>query len=322
MTVEQHPSQVSEAVDESAMAMATAAEAAVTEGTRVEAATETITLEPDDLIHELSRAMHAAILSQHQRMADHVTRLRTAQAEASKVRTDAETDHLKKASQAAIKEIDAWAKTATELIEAERVRRIDARREQLQAELARQNVIAEREMMAVDVALEEHQAALEAFFNRVERETDPQTIASLASKLPQLPSLSDAADLARRHAIAEFAPIDEAKLDGAPATGQGAVEDETVQVSTSRLMAVMDPEASRASAADAAPPWPEPRAIAVSAGSGGTSPATSTANGSDGNVAAVPAGSRTLLRSMPTSRPLNRLLSWDRKSGDDPDRKE
>ena len=268
--------------------------------------------EPEDLLHELSRAMHAAALSQHQRMVDEVVRLRAAQAEASKVRTGSEVDHLKKASQADIKEIDTWAKTATELIAAERVRRIDERRERLQGELARQDVIAEREMMAVDVTLEEHQAALEAFFTRLERETDPASIASMASNVPPMPSLSDAADLARRHAIAEFAPIDEANLDAAP--GQKTDEktvDEAIEVSTSRLMAVMEPVASRTSTADAPLPWPEPRAVAVSAGSGSTSTEANTA-----------AGSRTLLRSVPATRPLNRLLGWDRKSGDDPDRKD
>ena len=264
--------------------------------------------EPEDLLHELSRAMHAAALSQHQRMVDEVVRLRAAQAEASKVRTSSEVDHLKKASQADIKEIDTWAKTATELIAAERVRRIDERRERLQGELARQDVIAEREMMAVDVTLEEHQAALEAFFTRLERETDPASIASMASSVPQMPSLSDAADVARGHAIAEFAPIDEANLDAAP--GEKTV-DEAIEVSTSRLMAVMEPVASRTSTADAPLPWPEPRAVAVSAGSGSTSSEVDAA-----------AASRTLLRSVPATRPLNRLLGWDRKSGDDPDRKD
>jgi hypothetical protein len=264
--------------------------------------------EPDDLLHEFARAMHTAALSQHQRMVDEVRRLRAAQAEMVKARASSEAERVKKASQADIKEIDAWAKTATELIAAERVRRIDARRERLQAELARQDIIAEREVMAVEVTLEDHEAALEAFFARLEGETDPASIAQLASSAPSLPSLSDAAEAARRHAITEFAPIDETNEDAA--RDDEAVDD-GAEVSPSRLMAVMDTS-----------PWPEPRVVAVPAGAGAAAAATDGTTGSDETLAPVAAGSRSLLRSTPAARPTDRLLGWNRKVTHDPDRKD
>jgi GNAT superfamily N-acetyltransferase len=271
--------------------------------------------EPEDLIHELSRAMHAAALSQHQRLVEDVARLRAAQAASVKARTASEAEQLKKTSQADIKEIDAWAKAATELIAAERVRRIDARRERLQAELVRQDIIAEREMMAVEVTIEDHQAALEAFFGRLEMETDPTSIASIASDLPSLPSLSDAGETARRHAIAEFAPIDEG--DVGDETG-----DDSAEVSPSRLMAVMDPAMSTASGADSPAAWPEPHVIAVPAGAGPAVAGSEAAGRSDENAVPVAAGSRTLLRTVPTARPMDRLLGWNRTPGDDPDRED
>lgn len=142
--------------------------------------------EPDDLLGELSRAMRAAAATQHWRIAEELERQRTAQVEAIKARTGSEAEGLKKTSQHDIREVDAWAKTATELIAAERVRRIDARREKLQAELVRQDVIVEREVLAVEAAVESRQTELNAFFSRLEHESDPADIARLASSLPSL----------------------------------------------------------------------------------------------------------------------------------------
>ncbi len=271
--------------------------------------------EPDDLLRELSRAMLRAALAQHRRMIDEVGRLRSTQAEAIKVRTAGEAEQLKRDSEADIREIDVWAQTATELIAAERVRRIDARRERLQAQLARQDVISQRELMAVDVALEDHEAALEAFFTRLESETDPAAIARLASAVPSLPSLSDAAEAARRHAVSEFAPIDEVPDELAEDAGSA---DEAAEVSQSRLMAVMDPHAAHGPPALVAAPWPEPRATAVPAGAGLATARTDEAGESDQH-GPVAAGSPMLLRSIPTIRPMDRLRGRNRSPGDDLD---
>jgi hypothetical protein len=243
--------------------------------------------EAGDLLLELSRAMHRAALAQHKRMAAEVGRLRSTQGETIKARAAAEAAQLQAESDQDIREIDEWAQTATELIAAERVRRIDARRERLQAQLARQDVISQRELMAVEVSLEDHEAALESFFSQLETETDPATIARLAPMLPPLPSLSEAMEAARRHAIGEFPPIEDASPD--TPDGAGATE-AAIEVSTSRLMAVMDPDATQGRSGTGPTPWPEPRAVVVAAGAGGTD-AT---------------GSTPLLRTTAASRPFDR----------------
>ncbi len=271
--------------------------------------------EPDDLLGELSRAMHAAAESQHLRIAEELERQRATQVEAIKARPGSGTAALKKTSQQDVGEIDAWAKTATELIAAERVRRIDARRERLQAELLRQDVIVQREVMAIEAAVEAHQAELDAFFSQLDRESDPAIIAHLASSLPPLPSLTEAADAARRQAVAEFASLDE---PAAGATGGDDAADDGVEVSTSRLMAVMDPTAPGGTGAEVARPWEsEPRAIAVPAGVGA---ATTGANESNEPESPAGAGSRPLIRAIPSTRPMDRLRGWTRKPDDDPDR--
>ena len=275
--------------------------------------TEAAAAEPDDLLGELSRAMHAAAGSRHLRIAEEIERQRAAQVEAIKMRAGSESDELKKTSKRDIGEVDAWAKTATELVAAERVRRIDARREKLQAELLRQDVIVEREVVGVEAAVEAHQAELDAFFALLERESDPAGIARLAASLPSLPSLSEAADAARRQAAAEFALL---KEPAAGATVEDDTADDGAEVSTTRLMAVVG--ASSGNGTDVARPWESaPRAIAIPAGDRA---ATSGANESNQTEAPADVGSRPLLRSVPSTRPMDRLRPpWNKKPDDDPD---
>jgi hypothetical protein len=195
---------------------------------------------PVGILGELSRAMQAAAGSQHQRIAEELERQRAAHVEAIRARAGSESDELKKTSQHDISEISVWANAATELIAAERVQRIEARRERLAAELVRQSVVAGREVVAVEAAVEAHQAELDAFFSLLERECDPAGIARLASSLPSYPSLTEAANAARRQAAVEFALVAE---PAAGATRSDDTADDGAEVSTSRLIAVMAPAA-------------------------------------------------------------------------------
>jgi hypothetical protein len=214
------------------------------ETTEVSETTDAGAAEPDGLLGELSRAMRTAAGSQHQRIAEELERQRAAQVEAIRARAGSESDELKKTSEHDIGEISVWAKAATELIAAERVQRIDARRAWLAAELVRQSVVAGREVVAVEAAVEAHQAELDAFFSLLERECDPAGIARLASSLPSHPSLTEAANVARRQAAVEFVLVAE---PAAGATGSDDTADNGAEVSTSRLMAVMAPAASSGS---------------------------------------------------------------------------
>lgn len=258
---------------------------------------------PAGLIHELSRAMHATAVTQAQQLAEELAQHRAVQVEKIKAQAGLEAEQLELASRRDEKEVEAWAKAAAEAIDAERTRRIDARRERLQAELTRQDIIVEREVMAVEVTIEEHQAELDAFFRRLEEASDPLVIARIASAMPELPSLSDAAEAARTNALAEFGPLDDATA--ASASGADVPDGDAIEVSASRLMAVMDPTAASNSSGATGQPWPEPLAVPVPAGVGATS--------------APPAndGSRRLLRATPSIRPMERLRGWTRKPDDD-----
>lgn len=272
----------------------------------------------DDLLGELARAMHAAATSQYERMNAELERCRTEQVEAIESRASAEAEQLESTTETDIGAIDAWAKAETEKIKRERLRRIDARREQLAAQLERQATIRQREVFAIEVAIDAHRSEIDQFFGRMERETDPAAIAQVASSLPAFPSLEAVAEEARRGALAEFAGLeaeagsalppnaaDVLAADGAAAGG--AAPDEApseVLVSETRLRAVMDLDAAQTGSPGGTPSWEAPSVVSVAAG-----PGTETAPEAEAHNR----GGTTLLRTVRAIRP---MAGYDRADAD------
>lgn len=287
----------------------------------------------DDLLGELARAMHQAATSQYERLNGDLAQRRGQQVEAISTHADTEIENLKAASDADVESIDAWAKTETEKIKLERLRRIDTRREQLAGQLERQETIKQRQIFAIEVAIDAHRNEVDLFFGRMERETDPAAIARIASTMPAFPSLVDVAEEAGRSAAAEFAGLDRsveataeadqvkvtqaAPVDAAATESTVAVAETTAKeaapddeskraaaslesdpaanVTESRLMAVMDPAA--AGTPENPRPWEAPYAVSVAAGTGGA----------EGEPAPEPASrvGSTLLRTVRAIRPMS-----------------
>jgi hypothetical protein len=293
------PTDLADEPTEAAGAEAPATEAPVAEAPE---SPDIVATEPvnDDLLGELARAMHAAATSQYERMNAELERRRAEQVEAIAARAAAEAEQLKASTETDIGAIDGWAKAETDKIKQERVRRIDARKEELAAQLERQETIKQREVFAIEVAIDAHRTEIEQFFGRMERETDPAAIAQVASSLPPFPSLADAADEARRGASAEFESRDRETAAVSPPSAIDAdapTLDNTADalVTESRLMAVMDPEASHGGS-PAATPWEAPSVVSVAAGSGTpeAAPAPEAPN----------RGGSTLLRTVRAIRPM------------------
>ena len=291
--------QPTDLADEPTDAAATDAAATDTPVAEAPEPQDVVTTEPtnDDLLGELARAMHAAATSQYERMNAELERRRTEQVEAIAARATADAEQLKASTETDIGAIDAWAKAETEKIKQERLRRIDARKEKLAAQLERQETIKQREVFAIEVAIDEHRTEIDQFFGRMERETDPGAIAQVASSLPPFPALADIADEARRGASAEFESRD--RETGAISQPSFADADATLDnspdalVTESRLMAVMDPEASPGGSS-ATTPWEAPSVVSVAAGSGTAAPAPE----------AHDRGGSTLLRTVRAIRPM------------------
>ena len=261
------------------------------------------------LLGELARAMHAAAASQYERINAELEDRRAQQVEAIATRARSEIEGLKTGSQADVGAIDAWAKAETEKIKQERLRRIDARRAQLATQFERQEAIQAREVFAIEVAIDTHRAEIDAFFGRMERETDPAAIARVASMLPPFPAFAQIVDEARREVAAEGTSLGQAT---GPATAVNDVEREP-GVSESRLMAVMDPTGahgdgeSESESDEATRPWEaQPYAVSITAG-----PRVA-------DEARLPARTgMSLLRSIPSIRPM--IGRRDPKSGEEPD---
>lgn len=254
----------------------------------------------DNLLGELARAMHAAATSQYQRLNAELERRRAEQIDAIAAHADGEIENLKADSETDTGSIELWAKAEIEKIKLERLRRIDARREQLAGQLERHDTVKEREIFAIEVAMDAHRNEVDQFFGRMERETDPAAIARVASTMPPFPALDEVAEEARRGAIAEFAAIDRQEVPPAPeaeatngsaeideravaehpavdtakpepasaGTTQPAAPLEPVAIAPeSRLMGVMDPAASHGET-ETTQPWEAPYAVSVAAGTG------------------------------------------------------
>lgn len=205
----------------------------------------------DDFLGELARAMHTAAESQYERMNAELERRRVDQVEAIAARTSSEAEDLKAGTEADIGAIDTWAKSEAEKIKRERQRRIDARRELLATHLDHQETIKAREVFAIEVAIDEHKSAIESFFERMERESDPAAIARVASTLPAFPALAEVAAEARRDAAAELAILgDETEPEPLPSSDEGLEADSSV--SESRLLAFVSPPSPSDNNGDAA----------------------------------------------------------------------
>ena len=261
----------------------------------------------DDLLGELARAMHAAATSQYERTNAELESRRAEQVKATAERSTAEAETLKASLEADIAAVDAWAKAETEKIKQERLRRIDAQRQHLAGQLERQETIKQREIVAIEAAIDAHRAEIDQFFGRMERETDPTAIAQVAASLPPFPSLAEIAETARRGAADETGADDGIGQTTASDTSGDLPADAAASeglVSESRLMAVMDPDAAHGGTPEAGRPWEAPYAVSVAAGSGPTEsaaePATETAVEPGGHVRV---GS-TLLRTVRSIRPM------------------
>jgi len=211
---------------------------------------DTETVGTPDLLDELARAMHDAAQTQFARMTANLERRRLRQVEAIVARASTETEDLKAELDADMRAIDGWAKAETEKIKLERMARIDARCDEHADMLQRETTIKEREIFAIEVAIDAHREELETFFTDLGRASDPARIASVAAAMPPLPPLGEIAEDARRAANSEFAPRDRAdEARARPAADNGA------DVSEARLMAVMDPPGAAAEAPELGRPW-------------------------------------------------------------------
>jgi len=138
---------------------------------------------------DLARAMQTTAAAEQARNAEGTEQRRQAHIDAIRAREALEAEDLRELAKEDVKGIDAWSDGEIKRIKLERERRIAARREQLQVRLEEHRSVVAREVDAVEAAIASYRADIELYFRRLESETDPVAIATLARTRPQFPAL-------------------------------------------------------------------------------------------------------------------------------------
>jgi hypothetical protein len=138
---------------------------------------------------DLARAMQTTAAAEQARNAEGTEQRRQAHIDAIRAREALEAEDLRELAKEDVKGIDAWSDGEIKRIKLERERRIAARREQLQVRLEEHRSVVGREVDAVEAAIAGYRADIELYFRRLESETDPVAIATLARTRPQFPAL-------------------------------------------------------------------------------------------------------------------------------------
>jgi hypothetical protein len=236
---------------------------------------------------DLARAMQAAAGAERARSLEETDRRR--EASIAEIRTKAGLDgaDIEQQAEAEITEIDAWADAQIERIREERERRIAARREKLARRLDDHRLITDRQIEAIEEAINGYRSQLDAFFRRLDGEQDPGSIARLARTRPTFPSLDVIAGRARTAATAD------------------TLGDEADSATSGPLVGVMDPEAEGSSGDR---PWESPTAATPEPAEASEAPAVQ----QPAAASASPRSSGALLGSVPTLRPIGSWLHRDR----------
>lgn len=214
-----------------------------------------------DLLVDLAQAMHDAADARRERTLDSVEHRRAVHVQGIRERAANEAEALRESAEREIVGIHDWAEGEIERIHAERERRNEARKRELDALLDRHDAQVEWEIEAVEAAVAGHRSELETFFTRLGSETDVTVIARLAQNVPQVPDLEDISAAARARAavgrssaglpsMALVAEIDEAPASAAGPAAASDLGDEDEAVDEDRLIGVMDPAAPTGSVMD------------------------------------------------------------------------
>ena len=225
-----------------------AAAATAEDDAAVAATAETEVVEPvpaDEgslFVAELVRSMRATASLERAKIGEDTEQKRQAHIGLVRAREASEADRMRELAGEDMKAIEDWAEGETKRIQLERERRASELHQDLETSLAEHRSKIDREIETAEAAIATYQAEVDAFFARLDRETDLVVIARQAALRPVFPALSAvAAPVAAASVAATEFPTttsDEprAGTDGGP-SGAGT------SGSTGTGVGVMDPSA-------------------------------------------------------------------------------
>ncbi len=201
---------------------------------------------------DLAKAMQTTAAAERARDVEATGQRRQAHVDGIRAREALEAEDLRELAKEDVSGIDAWSDGEIRRIKLERERRIATRREELQTRLEEHRRVVGREIAAVESAVGSYQQEMDAFFSRLESETDPVEIAQQAGARPRFPVLeligpedapeeTDAADASGQNVPAATVDTPDATVDtpdtvGAPtpdsaeATTDGSTQEQLIGV--------------------------------------------------------------------------------------------
>jgi hypothetical protein len=143
---------------------------------------------------ELVRAMQTTAGLERARIGEDTDRRREAHIDEVRARERSEADRMRELAGEDRNAIEAWADGETKRIQRERERREEELNADLETSLAGHRAKIDREIERVEAAIATYRAEVDAFFEALDRETDPVLIAQQAARRPIFPKLEAVAE--------------------------------------------------------------------------------------------------------------------------------
>ena len=240
---------------------------------------------PDDgtaFLADLAAAMKATADRERERVAEDVQHRRELHLASINERRETEVARMRELAEDDLRSVDVWAENERRRIQEVRERRAASVRQDLEASLAEHGSKVEREIEAVDKALEQYRMELDRFFQGLEKETDPVAIARHASRRPAFPALDRIGEEALTVGGAMASPATEtpqqattdASLVEAPATDATDPTDATQPIAATDRTADASDVAAFSANGQVASDTPEPVAAIAEADAPVTTPDT------------------------------------------------
>lgn len=175
-------------------------------------------------LSELAGAMHAAAARERERIAAAMSDDAVTHVEKTRARAEIETQELRRLAGDDVSRIEDWSASETKRIKAEATQRIAERRANLDDYLRQHDAIIAAEVEAVEAAVTDYGATLDAFFAGLTDSNDPSEIVQIAEQLPTPPDLDAVRATARGDAVGRYADAtDDTDTDteDPDATGEG-----------------------------------------------------------------------------------------------------
>ena len=159
---------------------------------------------PSRLLADLVRAMRSTAEESRSGLLETMRTEGAGSVERIHTRSAEEVEGLRRVADEDIASIKDWSKAEIARIRAETEERIAERKQELELSLEGHAALIEREIEHVQARIAEYEAEMDAFFVRLEEIDDPSEFGSVATEMPEPPSLEEASATARAAALDEL----------------------------------------------------------------------------------------------------------------------